>query len=116
MFKYMCIILISFGFTAWDMRGFFETRHLNVYERIGLDRQAQDFQIEHVLDMYKQCQQYEPDCDDNAMTAPIYELNQKEVDDIRYVLLKPVNRLLYDKTEVFVRKGKEHLFLPSAGQ
>jgi len=39
-FKYMCIILISFGFTAWDMRGFFNTRHLNAYERIGLDRQA----------------------------------------------------------------------------
>ena len=65
--------------------------------------------------MYKKCVGYDAECDDNQMVAPIYQLKQTDIDDLRYVLLKPVNRLLYDKTETFVRKGKEAIFLPSTG-
>lgn len=116
MFKYLCIMMISFGFSAWDMRAFMNVRTPNVYERIGLHRQAHDFQIEHVVDMYKKCKENDPECDDIDMAAPIYELTLEDLDDIRYVLLKDQNRMLYDKTETFCRKGKEAAFLPSAGQ
>lgn len=114
--KYLCIMMISFGFSAWDMRGFMSQRQPNVYERIGLHRQSPDFQIEHVTDMYKICKSYEPECDDPEMTAPIYELTSDDITDIRYVLLKNQNRVLYDKTETFCRKGKEATFMPNNGQ
>jgi len=66
--------------------------------------------------MYKTCNEFEPECDDQEMKGPIYELKEQDIKDIRYVLLKPENRLLYDKTETFCRKGKEHLYLHSTGQ
>jgi len=49
------------------------------------------------------------------MTGPIYRLKRKDLNDIKYVLGRPANRAVYDKSETFVRKDKESAFMPSHG-
>ena len=115
MFKYFAIFMVSMTFCAWDMRNFFKARSLNVYEQMDLDRLSTFNQIEQKLNMYERCIEFEPDCDDPNMKSPMYELKESDIKDLRYVLSKPQNRAEYDRTEIFVRKGKEHIFLKSAG-
>jgi len=65
--------------------------------------------------MYDLCKNYEPECNDKEMAGPIYKLKRKELNDIKYVLGRPANRSVYDKSETFVRKDKEAAHMPSHG-
>lgn len=65
-------MLCTIGFMAYDIITWSNARNLNVYENLGLTRQATDFQIEETLKMYDECLNYEPACDDPEMKGPIY--------------------------------------------
>lgn len=64
--------------------------------------------------MRKMCIDFEPECDDKKMEGHIYKLDEKHVEDIRYVLLRRSNREVYDKSEHFVRKNSK-ADMPSQG-
>jgi hypothetical protein len=50
--KFVFMLFLSFCFIFYDMQSFLNKRKLNVYEQIGVQRDATDIQIENVLNMY----------------------------------------------------------------
>jgi hypothetical protein len=62
--KYLMIVFCTICFMGYDFHKWSSSRNLNVYENIGLNRRATDFQIEETIKMYDTCMNYEPECND----------------------------------------------------
>jgi len=95
-----CIIigLLCIGLMYKDYVYFMKGRNPNLYQAIGTHRAATTFEIEHILDMYKTCENefHESPC--KEFDRKIYKYNATEIEEIRYVLVKKPNlRELYDK-------------------
>lgn len=69
-----------------------------------MTRAATQADIDHSLEMYGTCLNFEPECDDLNMQGKIYKLDFDTVKEIYYVLKNPSLRATYDKTETFIRK------------
>lgn len=98
-----------------DLGKIFKDRKPNIYEQIGLLRSSNIFEIEEAFSQYDLCMIGDPDCKDIDMAGPIYKLNLTEINDIHYVLKKPLLREIYDKTETFIRKKYDPSKVPSEG-
>lgn len=115
MIKVMIIVFISSALMMRDLSNFFKSRGTNIYEQIGLTRQATIYQLEDVFEQYELCKGYDDDCKDIDMTSPIYALNATQVADIKYVVTNPPLKELYDKTETFIRKKGRSKYTPTEG-
>jgi len=95
-----CIIigLVCLGLMYKDYYNFLKGRNANLYEAIGTHRAASTFEIEHILDLYKTCENEFQESPCKEFDRKIYKYNATEIEEIRFVLVKKPNlRELYDK-------------------
>ena len=111
--------LVCAYFTYTDLNAFQSKPNQNLYGLIGFDRYSDAEFINNRLDLAARCHtEMSGEACSEFNNEKVRDFNMTDLDDIRFVFVeRPDLRELYNKNEIFLRKGLENSPLyPSKGQ